>query len=316
MKLKAYFLTILFFVLPLIPILKEKEIYLTFDDGPISPYTMEIAKELEREGLRGTFFLVGKKVMEHGRFTKELSQRGHTIGNHTFNHNRFNKESIEESLEDLLNGEIAIAEKIGHFTWIYRPPGGGISRNKLEIFDSLGFKAIFWDVNTRDFENRSSLYIITKTVLMSWDGSIVLMHSCPSASKSLPILIKTLKLLNFKIKPIPPQRIESKTPPLSEFVKIKEKQKALLRLIGMESFIKNDLFLVKEALSRLRDYKNLYIPLSRVRALERKAEDPEEKAFWQKERIKAETLLKQSILRRKLLEHLIANILSLPEKAD
>ncbi|GEM_PF-357903 len=297
------------------PIFKEKEIFLTFDDGPIPPYTIEIASTLEKEGARGTFFLVGKKVIEHGSFVRELSEKGHTIGNHTFSHNRFNQESVEESLEDLIRGEVVLAEQIGYFTKLYRPPGGGISRIKREIFEDLGFKAVFWDVNTRDFENRGSLYIILKTILISWDKSIVLMHSCPSASKSLPALVKILKFLNFNIKALPTERFTPPSFPTSEIVKINERQKLLLKLIGMESFIEGDVFLLERALSNIRNYNEFNHFLSNVRAFERKAATLDEELFWRKEKRRLEIYIRRTILRRKLLECLISNILSLPEKA-
>lgn len=313
MKIKKYMWFFLLLVLCSFPILKEKEIFLTFDDGPIPPYTMEIAKVLEKEGAYGTFFLVGKKVVTHGDFVRELSRKGHAIGNHTFNHNRFSEESLEESLEDLLRAEVVLAEKIGYFTRIYRPPGGKIPRYKEKVFEDLGFKAVFWDVNTRDFEGRSSLYIISKILFISWDGSIVLMHSCPSALRSLPTLLKLLKLFNFKIKALPHEELSGKIPN-QKIVKINDRQKFLLQLIGMTDFIKGDVFLLEKALLHLRDYRDFTTSLSNIRSFKRKAKEPEEEEFWERERARLETFIRQSIIRRKLLEILMANIVSLPEE--
>ncbi|MCS7233344.1 MAG: polysaccharide deacetylase family protein [Synergistetes bacterium] len=314
MKIKVYLWFFVTVILCSFPILKEKEIFLTFDDGPISPYTTEIAKMLEKEGAKGTFFLVGKKVTIHGDIVKELNKRGHTIGNHTFNHNRFSEESLEESLEDLLKAEVVLAEKIGYFTRIYRPPGGRIPKSKERIFEDLGFKAVFWDVNTRDFEGRSSFYIIFKTLLISWDRSIILMHSCPSAIKSLPTLLKLLKLFNFKIKPLPIEELSS-TAPNHQIIKINDRQKFLLQLIGMTDFVRSDTFLLEKALLSLRDYKDFLTSLSNIRAIKRKSQDPEEEEFWEREKARLEVYIRQSIIRRKLLENLIANIILLPKEA-
>lgn len=314
MKIKKYMWFLLILILCSFPILKEKEIFLTFDDGPISPYTMEIAKALEKEGARGTFFLVGKKVVNQGNFVRELSIKGHTIGNHTFNHNRFSQETLEESLEDLLKAEVVLAEKTGYFTRIYRPPGGRIPKYKEKIFEDLGFKAVFWDVNTRDFEGKSSFYIIFKTLFIGWDGSIVLMHSCPSTSKSLPTLLKLLKLFNFKIKALPREELSGQLPN-QRIVKINERQKFLLQLIGMTNFIKGDILLLEKAILHLRDYSDFITNLSHIRHLRRKAQEPEEEEFWEKEKARLEAYIKQSIIRRKLLEILIAKVISLPKEA-
>ncbi|MBC7331789.1 MAG: polysaccharide deacetylase family protein [Synergistetes bacterium] len=298
----------------LVPILKEKEIFLTFDDGPISPYTMEIAKTLEENQARGTFFLVGEKVVYYGKFTKELAQKGHTIGNHSFSHESLAKKNIKEGIEDIIRAEIVLAEKIGYFTRIYRPPGGRISKEIEKALDSLGFKAVFWDINTLDFEGRSRFSLISQILLLGWDKSIVLMHSCPSTVKALPTLLKLLRLFNFKVKALPKEELEGKLPN-HKSVSITPNQAMLLKTIGMSDFIRNGTFLLESAVSYLRNYEKFKVSLSTIRSLERKAHEPEEKAFWEKERMRTKLYIKQSILRRKLLEKLIANILSLPEKA-
>ncbi len=295
-----------------IPIIKEKTIYLTFDDGPLVPYTKKIAEELEKNFGRGTFFFVGRKAIAHSNIVRDLAQKGNTIGNHTYHHNRFAQENLKEALEDLIKGEIILADILGYFPALFRPPGGNISEEKLKIFRKLGFKAIFWDINTGDYEGTSKIRIIAKILFLGWDRSIILMHSCPSALKVLPTLIKILKALNFKIEPLPKEILKARIPNI-ERVKIGKEQEYLLKLIGEGEFIKNGFFFLKEAVSSLENYSKFRTALSRLRTLERKANSPEEKKFWSKKEERLQIYIRYSILRRKLIKIMIGNILSLPK---
>lgn len=299
-------------VLIFIPIIKEKTIYLTFDDGPLIPYTEKIAEELEKNSGRGTFFFVGEKILAHQNIVKDLAQRGHTIGNHTYHHNRFPHENLHEALEDLIKGEIILGDVLGYFPKIFRPPGGRISKEKEIVFRELGFKPIFWDVNTGDYEGKGELSIILKTLMLSWDRSIVLMHSCPSALKALPTLLKILKAMNFKIEPLSREILKTGIPNV-EKIRIGKKQKFLLNLIGEGKFIKDGFFLLKEAISSLDDRSKFRIALSRIRTFERKSSSPEEKNFWERRKRKLSLYIRYSILRRELKKIFIGNILSLPK---
>ncbi len=66
---------------------RRRSVALTFDDGP-SLGTAAILAQLEREGVRATFFQCGANVLRHPDLTQEVSAAGHEIGNHTFSHLR------------------------------------------------------------------------------------------------------------------------------------------------------------------------------------------------------------------------------------
>ena len=67
---------------------EEKTVYLTFDDGPIPVVTPWVLGVLERYGVKATFFMVGDNVRKHPEVFRQVVERGHRIGNHTFNHIR------------------------------------------------------------------------------------------------------------------------------------------------------------------------------------------------------------------------------------
>jgi len=64
----------------------ERIIYLTIDDGP-SPVTPLILKILDKEKIKATFFVVGSNCIKYPQYLKEIYQKGHLIGNHSYSHN-------------------------------------------------------------------------------------------------------------------------------------------------------------------------------------------------------------------------------------
>ena len=67
---------------------EEHSVYLTFDDGPIPEVTPWILDLLDKHGIKATFFVVGNNVQKHPEIFRMITDRGHSIGNHTFNHVR------------------------------------------------------------------------------------------------------------------------------------------------------------------------------------------------------------------------------------
>ena len=65
---------------------KKKCVYLTFDDGPIPEVTPWVLDILDKYGVKATFFCVGDNVRKHPDIYQMVLDRGHRVGNHTFNH--------------------------------------------------------------------------------------------------------------------------------------------------------------------------------------------------------------------------------------
>ncbi|CAN5694097.1 polysaccharide deacetylase family protein [soil metagenome] len=59
---------------------------LTFDDGPALPYTDSVLELLNREGVRATFFVVGRGLEQHPELGRRILVEGHELGNHSFSH--------------------------------------------------------------------------------------------------------------------------------------------------------------------------------------------------------------------------------------
>src|SRR4029077_20304119 len=66
--------------------LRDKEVVLTFDDGPWPQSTPAVLKALADECLKATFFEIGEHAMSHPEITKQVIEAGMTVGTHTWSH--------------------------------------------------------------------------------------------------------------------------------------------------------------------------------------------------------------------------------------
>ena len=80
----------------------EKAVYLTFDDGPIPNITPWVLDLLDQYGIKATFFMVGDNVRKHPEEFRMVVERGHRIGNHTFNQYHVLKKKYRIVMWDLV----------------------------------------------------------------------------------------------------------------------------------------------------------------------------------------------------------------------
>ena len=122
----------------------ERAVYLTFDDGPIPEMTPWVLDVLDHYGIRATFFLVGDNVRKHPREFQMIKERGHRLGNHTFNHLR--------GFEWLTKNYLANTDKANELiqTDLFRPPHGHMRWLQYELLRRK-YRIVMWDLVTRDY---------------------------------------------------------------------------------------------------------------------------------------------------------------------
>lgn len=126
---------------------KEKSVYLTFDDGPIPEITPWVLDLLDRYGIKATFFMVGDNVRKHPKEFQMVVERGHRIGNHTFNHIR--------GSEYLSRNYLSNADKANEYlhTNLFRPPHGHMRWLQYMVLKRK-YQIVMWDLVTRDYSKR------------------------------------------------------------------------------------------------------------------------------------------------------------------
>ena len=92
----------------------EKAVYLTFDDGPIPEVTPWVLELLDKYDIKATFFMVGDNIRKYPDIFRMVVERGHRIGNHTFNHIRGFEYSADEYLKNTRHTDIWASSNITH----------------------------------------------------------------------------------------------------------------------------------------------------------------------------------------------------------
>ena len=160
---------------------EKKEIYLTFDDGPIPEITEYVLEELNKYQAKATFFCIGANIEKHPNIFQQVINQGHTVGNHTFNHLRGWDTENEEYFENFQQCESLIQNP----KKLFRPPYGRIKRSQSkEIIKT--HKIIMWDVLSGDYDQSlSQERVLNKSIKHTEEGSIVLFHDSIKASKNM-----------------------------------------------------------------------------------------------------------------------------------
>ena len=166
----------------------EKVIYLTFDDGPNPGVTPQVLDILDRFEVKATFFCVGENVSRFPDVFDEVKRRGHTVGNHTFNHLK----GFEYATDDYVRN----VEKANGYikSDLFRPPHGQIKPSQIKALKD-DYRIIMWDFITYDYDKRiEPEKIIAEVKKRSRNGSIVVFHDSLKAEKNvLQVLPEALR---------------------------------------------------------------------------------------------------------------------------
>lgn len=169
---------------------ESKLVAFTFDDGP-SKYTLDIANILEEYNASATFFEVGYNIKAHPEITKELSERGFEIANHTTDHSKLTKLTEAKYLSKINDNNAIFKELTGKDMPYLRPPYGSYN-DKIKA--KAGVPIVTWSLDTRDWESRNKDKVIEMVMNNIKEGDIILFHdlyeSTRNAVKELMPLLK------------------------------------------------------------------------------------------------------------------------------
>ena len=186
--------------------LRDKEVVLTFDDGPWPINTPSVLKTLADECTSGIFFPIGKHSTYYPEILKEVLAAGHTIGSHTWSHATLTNKKLTEDQrkEEIEKGFSAVKWALGgvspspffRFPALQHPP---------EMVTYLGTRniAIFsCDLDSFDFKARNPQQVIDVTMkkLDKLGKGIILMHDFHKhTAEALPELLHRLKASGYKV---------------------------------------------------------------------------------------------------------------------
>ncbi len=184
-------------------VLGDREVILTFDDGPLRRYTMQVLKALSAHCTKATFFMVGRMAVADPAMVKEVAKRGHTIGAHTWSHTKLQTVSLNKARDEIELGFSAVAGALGSpIAPFFRFPYLRMSDTAVGYLKSRSVASFHIDIDSRDFDTRNAS-IVKRRVLaqLSKRGKgILLFHDIqPSTAKALKGILDELKARGFKV---------------------------------------------------------------------------------------------------------------------
>lgn len=185
--------------------LREKEVVLTFDDGPWPNNTPAVLKALADQCTTGIFFAIGKHATYHPEILRQVAAAGHTIGAHTWSHANLNGKKMTEAMakEEIEKGFSAVKWALGaapapffRFPALQHPPA------MVTYLGTRNIAMFSCDIDSFDFKSRNPQQVID-TVMKKLDRlgkGIILMHDFQKhTAEALPELLRRLKAGGYKV---------------------------------------------------------------------------------------------------------------------
>jgi peptidoglycan/xylan/chitin deacetylase (PgdA/CDA1 family) len=165
----------------------QKEVFLTFDDGPTPHVTDEVLDLLKTYNARATFFCLGKNVQTSPDLYQQILASGHRTGHHTWDHPDGWKTGITSYLKNVMQAHQLIDSRL------FRPPYGRITPAQVKALKTR-FDIIMWDVLSADFDASNTSEKCFRNVRNNAkSGSIIVFHdNLKSKNNMIPSLKMSL----------------------------------------------------------------------------------------------------------------------------
>ena len=154
---------------------RQKNIYLTFDDGP-GPYTGQLLDLLKDYDIKAAFFVVAQSAAEHPDLIARMQEEGHIVGVHSLNHRSAMVQTPEQTRRDLAES-VEILSGLDVNVRFYRPPWGHVNWETLRQVKKMGLTKVLWHVMAQDWlEDITSEEIQYRLLKRTGRGDIICLH--------------------------------------------------------------------------------------------------------------------------------------------
>lgn len=188
--------------------LADKEVVLTFDDGPFPATTTKVLAALAAECVRATFFLIGKNAEANPGTVKKIAAEGHSIGHHTWSHRPLDKIGQAQAIEEIDRG-IAADEKALHgvatsapSTPFFRFPGFASTPALLSSLQSRGIAVLgadLWASDWNPMTPEQQLNLITERLDYEGKGIVLFHDTKAQTAKMLPAFLQYLRRNGYQV---------------------------------------------------------------------------------------------------------------------
>jgi peptidoglycan/xylan/chitin deacetylase (PgdA/CDA1 family) len=194
--------------------LQDREVVLTFDDGPSQPTDGKILAALAEQCVRATFFLIGKPASEHPDLVRQIAAAGHSIGHHTWSHANLRQMKLEDATDEIDRG-IAAVENALHgastttpSTPFFRFPGFLVNPQSLDVLEKRGIVVFGADVIADDWiptTQEAQLKLLADRLKAAGKGIILLHDPQPQTAAVLPDFLRYLRDNRYRVVHVVPR---------------------------------------------------------------------------------------------------------------
>lgn len=154
----------------------DRQLALTYDDGPNDPHTLRLLEILEKHRVHATLFIIGRHARQRPEIVREIAKAGHVVGNHTFTHPLLTFKSESEIRKELGDCRSALQDAVGEHSNLFRPPFGGRRPAVLRIAREMGLEPVLWNVTGYDWNVPPAAVIERKVARRIRGGDVILLH--------------------------------------------------------------------------------------------------------------------------------------------
>ena len=168
---------------------------LTFDDGPHPELTPALLDILRAEGVRATFYVIGRNVETYPDIARRIVSEGHEIANHTWSHPALPSIGAARLNKEISSTSEVIQRVTGRRPTNMRPPYGAINdRVRQSMYKDHGLDVIMWSVDPLDWKRPGAAAVRQRLVDGATPGGILLAHDIhPGTIEAMPGTIRDLK---------------------------------------------------------------------------------------------------------------------------
>ncbi|HVJ76744.1 MAG TPA: polysaccharide deacetylase family protein [Hyphomicrobium sp.] len=184
--------------------LQDKEVVLTFDDGPQKYATESVLKALADECVKATFFSIGKMALGYPAIIRDVAKAGHTVGTHTWSHKAIGKlKTFEEGKDEIERGVSAVHRAVGApIAPFFRFPTLVDTKEAVAYLGKRNIAMFSTDIDSVDYRHQTVDHLV-KSLMAKLDKrgkGILLMHDIHKrTAQALPIILAQLKAKGYKI---------------------------------------------------------------------------------------------------------------------
>jgi peptidoglycan/xylan/chitin deacetylase (PgdA/CDA1 family) len=186
-------------------------VVLTFDDGPHPRWTRAVLDILASRGAKATFFVVGRKAEENPDVVRAILGEGHSVGLHSYAHDRLLSLRTERRVRaDLERGVAVLAGLLGSRPALFRPPVGHTNPIIARVAEDLDLMVVAWTVRGVDgLPGARPADVAARIARGLRDGAIVLLHDAaergdrePAAIRALPAILDAIAARGLDVVPL------------------------------------------------------------------------------------------------------------------